>query len=76
MVNERPATLASLAYEIGNLKDRLRDQDEEIRSLKRWKEHCTLAAAGWGGICMAVLTMGGLVHTYWDQIKRYFAGQS
>lgn len=48
-----------------------REQDDEIQALKQWKAHCTIAAAGWGGMCMAALTIGGLIHGYWDSIKAY-----
>lgn len=62
----------ALLSKIEQLEEKQRDQESEIRSLKKWKEHCTMAAAGWGGICMAVLTMGGILHSYWNTIKYYF----
>lgn len=46
----------------------------DIESLKAWKRHCELAAAGWGGICMTLTTVGGLLYSYWEDIKHFFQG--
>lgn len=64
--------MTSKDSDIAILKKDMEDLKKEIKGLQKWKDHCTLAAAGWGGICMAVLTMGGLIHEYWDKIKHYF----
>ena len=61
--------------EISDLKKDIADLKKEIKGLQKWKEHCTLAAAGWGGICMAVLTIAGAIHEYWNEIKQYFQAE-
>jgi hypothetical protein len=48
--------------------------EERIKELEAWKQHCNIVTAGIGGIWMTVTTMAGLVYSYWDEIKHFFAG--
>ncbi len=54
-----------------NVNDRLDEMQKEIDDLLKWKASCNMLMAGWGGICMAVLTGGGLITTYYQNIKSY-----
>jgi len=54
-----------------NVQDRLTELEREIDELKKWKASCNMLMAGWGGICMAVLTAGGFITEYYQNIKSY-----
>lgn len=54
-----------------NSNERLDEMQKRIDALEQWKTSCTMLMAGWGGICMAVLTAGGIIVTYYQDIKAY-----
>lgn len=54
-----------------NVSERLDELEKEMEELKKWKASCNMLMAGWGGVCMAVLTAGGLITTYYQNIKEY-----
>lgn len=50
------------------------DTHERLKALEEWKTHCTIVAAGAGGIWMAVTTAGAWIFSYWEDIKHFFQG--
>lgn len=54
-----------------SVNDRLDELEKQIEDLQQWKSNCSMLMAGWGGVCMAVLTAGGFIATYYQNIKAY-----
>lgn len=56
---------------MSNVNDRLDELEKEIADLKQWKASCNMLMAWWGGVCMAALTLGGVIMHYYQEIKAY-----
>lgn len=56
---------------MSNTAERLDTMQAEIDELKKWKANCNVLMAWWGGICMAVLTVGSAIVEYYHEIKTY-----
>lgn len=54
-----------------SVNDRLDELEKEIEALKAWKANCNMLMAGWGGVCMAIFTAGGIIANYYQNIKSY-----
>lgn len=54
-----------------NTTERLDALEAEIDELKQWKANCNVFMAWWGGCLMAVMTLGGAVIHYYQEIKAY-----
>lgn len=52
-------------------QERLEEIEREIEELKEWKRNCNMLMAGWGGCLMAVMTIGGAIAHYYQEIKAY-----
>lgn len=56
---------------MNKLEERLTAMETEIAELKKWKANCNIAMAWWGGVLMAVMTAGGAIVHYYDDLKSY-----
>lgn len=64
----KPTVESVNAVEIRYTKEDVEDLRREVEDLKAWKRSCSIWAAGWAGVCGAVMVISGFIHTYYEKL--------
>ncbi len=62
-------SLEVIDNELQHTNIELQELRKELEDLKAWRRSCSLWAAGWAGICAAVMSIAGFLNLYWEKLN-------
>lgn len=63
--------LGQLEEDLTIVREQNDGQAQQIAELLKWKQSCNIAMAWWGGVLMAIMTAGGTIVNYYQDIKSW-----